>query len=239
MLKPWAVTALVAAVALIGLSFVKTGESVADWAASGTSVATERQNADEFIAESELARAFASEDDPAQRMTNSMGQRLVAALAPASRYQYRFRVVNSNEVNAFALPGGDIVVHKGLFRIMTRPEQLAAVLAHEIQHVERQHGLRSSYRAMSLGAILVWTFGITTDGGVEMVHSLKQNKYARSLETEADLEGAELLMRAGINRQHMVDMLNLLAKQHTTKVPAWLSDHPDPAARAVRVASGR
>lgn len=240
MLKPWAVGVMLCIMCVVGLGFLKTGEGVADWAVSRTSVEYERQLADSLMTPLEASGGLAARNDPAHELVNRLGQQLVAALEPATKYQYRFHVANDRTINAFALPGGDVVIHRGMLSLINRPEQLAAVLAHEIQHVERQHGLRKSYQQQSLGAIMVLTFGLSMYGGYSDVLSIAGLSYSRKLETEADIEGALLLEKAGIARGNMVDMLQLLAKaQEGPSGPVWLSSHPDSNERAKRVASGK
>ncbi len=77
-------------------------------------------------------------------------KKLGARLTAGSRFQYEFHVADDAAINAFALPGGVIVVHTGLIRATRRPEELAGVLAHEVQHVEQRHSLKAVIKETGL-----------------------------------------------------------------------------------------
>lgn len=239
MLKPWAVGLLMASMLVVGAGLFGAGGRIADWRVSATSVAEERAMADTTLREIASQASFLAATDAEHRLVERLGRQLVAAIPGGSRYSYRFHVIDEASINAFALPGGDVVVHLGLLRLLDRVEQLAAVLAHEIQHVEQQHGIRGYFHTQSAATIIAWTFGLASPDGTELAVYLKHAKYGRSLETEADLRGAQLLVQAGVDRAHMVTMLRKLAQAPGSIVPAWLSDHPDPLDRAKRVEAAR
>lgn len=181
-------------------------------------------------------KASLAPEHPLVRRVDEIGQRLVAAIPGGTPFQYRFHVIPSNSINAFALPGGDIFVLTGILEVADTAEKLAAVLAHEIQHVEERHTLRGHYRAVSrvtLFGMLLGIFGSDTAVGVAKLGLLK---HGREQESEADLRGLKLLYAAGIPREAMVDMLNGLAA-HGGSGLVWLSDHPDSADRARAVAT--
>ena len=174
-------------------------------------------------------------DNATSESIRAIGDKLVAALPQDTVYQYRFRVLQDDSINAFALPGGAIFVHTGLLRMTSDPEQIAAVLAHEIIHVEKRHGIKSIVALMGKITLFEMVFGIFADQTAELSATLSILKYSRDKETEADLEGAKLMESAGYPRAAMVNMLNSLA-EHGSSGPAWLSDHPDSHKRARRVA---
>jgi len=178
------------------------------------------------------------DDHPLSRQINRLGQILVAAISPESIYQYRFHVVESDTINAFAMPGGEIFILTGLVKKFPQPERVAAVLAHEIQHVEQRHSVKRIYRAIGRSALFGMALGIFTDQSSLAAVQLSTLKHDRANETQADLLGARLLEDAGGSRQAMVDMLNELAKEGGGG-PVWLSSHPDSRERARRVADKR
>lgn len=239
MLKPWAVGLLVVAVLGVGGAMFGVGGRIADWRVDNTTVAEERAMADATLREIAGQASFLATTHAEHQLVERLGRRLVAVIPGGSRYSYRFHVIDEASINAFALPGGDVVVHRGLLRLLDRVEQLAAVLAHEIQHVEQQHGIRGYFHTQSAATIIAWTFGLASPDGTELAVYLKHAKYGRALETDADLRGAQLLTQAGVDRAHMVTLLRKLAQAPGSRVPAWLSDHPDPLDRARRVEAAR
>ncbi len=120
-----------------------------------------------------------------------------------SDYNYQFMVIKSEQINAFTLPGGRIVIFSGLIDITDAPEQLAAVLAHEIGHAEKKHVTQRLIKELGLTLIL----GVLTgaDAGVlnEILHTATSTVFDRRQETEADDFGLELLEKAQINPHNM------------------------------------
>ncbi len=165
-----------------------------------------------------------------------IGKRLVSAIQGGTPFQYTFHVIPSDGINAFALPGGDIFILTGLIRQAGTKDQVAAVLAHEIQHVEKRHGIRKYYRSLGRVGMFSLVFGIFGDNTAMPITQLSILRYSRSLETDADLQGLKLLHAAGIPREAMVEMLSGLDEQ-SRGVSVWLSDHPDSKRRALAVAN--
>lgn len=148
-----------------------------------------------------------------------------------SRYDVQITVVKSETANAFAVPGGHIVVFDKVLQGMTSYEELAALLAHEFVHVENRHSLRSLFRR--LGGYLFFSFllgDIGEIGGVLVrnAEDLKNLSYSRGLEKEADEEGTRLLVQRNIDCKGFVQLFRGLKKQNPGPQPAeWLSSHPD------------
>lgn len=149
-----------------------------------------------------------------------------------SPYDLHFVVVNENQVNAFALPGGYIVVYDKILRKMDKPEQLAALLSHEVSHINQRHSLRGLSRQYS-GAIIV---SILTGGSgfsdilIAQAHNLNTMRFSRGLEKDADLKGLEILRNNKINQNGMVGLMKKLKKEEDDAgledIPAYLSTHP-------------
>lgn len=168
----------------------------------------------------------------AQRYVDELVQPLERAL-PGSAFRYRFMVVKDPAVNAFALPGGYVVVNLGLLEAAESSEEIAAVLAHEMSHVELRHGSRRLVRVLGGSLVLSLIFGGADPGVLAgAVSELAQKGYDRSEEADADAQGIALLARAGISARGMASFFRRLAQ--SPSLPELLSTHPDPGARAER-----
>ena len=150
------------------------------------------------------------------------------------------RVISSEEPNAFALPGGFLTVTTGLVREASSPEQVAAVIAHELAHVELRHGLaRIAHQIGTLAAVRLF-FG-DSDGFIGIARELFQlatvNDYSREQESAADLCGVEMLARAGIDPHAMSEFFTLLQSRYgdLPSALAWMSTHPLNQARVEEI----
>lgn len=120
----------------------------------------------------------------------------------SSRYAFNFHVIDDSSVNAFALPGGEVVIHSALILKAESPEELLGVIAHEMMHVEHQHGVRNILGTagiyMTMGAIAGDVSGILAllSGAAPL---LLNQSYSRRFEKESDTKGFELLLRAKID----------------------------------------
>jgi beta-barrel assembly-enhancing protease len=158
----------------------------------------------------------------------SIGSRLTSG----SRYRYEFHVGDDSTLNAFAIPGGVIVVHSGLIAATTRPEELAGVLAHEIQHVESRHSLRGVVK--DLGFRGLWTLA-TGDLGATVIGQaaleITSLKFSRDDETEADMKGLDLLIKASIDPSGMPAFFKTMGEKAAGMPVAFLSTHPSSSER--------
>lgn len=152
------------------------------------------------------------------------------ALNIPSAYPVKITVVEKKETNAFAIPGGHIVVFSGLLQQMQHPEELAALLAHEYSHVQLRHTTRSLVQSLGTYAMISMLFGDVTGFGaviVENANTLKSLEYSRKLEREADLNGLQLLQQRNINGEGYIWLFTTLKKDAGTAPSEWLSSHPD------------
>ena len=152
-------------------------------------------------------------------------------------YHFEVTVVKSDVVNAFALPGGHVVVFTGLIRKADSGEELAGVLGHELNHVLQRHGLERIVKQLGLVtavAIVVGDqsglVGLMRQVGVELLTL----KFGRAQETEADLTGLQLLRKARIDPQGMITFFQRLSEKDAGRVEL-LSTHPMSTARAERL----
>ncbi|THU40713.1 M48 family metallopeptidase [Niastella caeni] len=145
-------------------------------------------------------------------------------------YPVQITVVESNDMNAFAIPGGHIVVYSSILDNMKTPEELAALLGHEASHVALRHSLRNIFRDLARSmfiALIVGNESGVTSVVVNNANQLKQLEYSRALETEADNNGLQLMSKNNINVQGMVRLMNMLQKESGGSEPAsFLSTHP-------------
>ena len=146
------------------------------------------------------------------------------------QYPVTITVVESNETNAFAVPGGHIVVYRPIISKMTQPEELAALLSHEISHIELRHSLRNIFRSMARKMFLMMIFG--NESGlagflVNNADNLKGLEYSRALETEADDHGIDLMVLSRIDPAGMILLMKMLQKETEGREPAaFLNTHP-------------
>lgn len=152
-----------------------------------------------------------------------------------SDYPIELHVVDEPVVNAFAVPGGKIVIYQGILDAFETWEELAAVLGHELAHVEKRHSLKQMSRELS--TYLVFSI-LTSDASgvaavlVENAFMIKNMSNSRSMETEADEVGFEYLQALNINPDGMVKLFEALQKEHPDldgnmqKVLEVLSTHP-------------
>ncbi|QDV07953.1 TPR repeat-containing protein YfgC precursor [Planctomycetes bacterium Poly30] len=159
----------------------------------------------------------------------------------AEDVEWQIRVVKSDQVNAFALPGGFITVFTGLIEDAESPDMVAGVIGHEMAHVLQRHGIRRVANEIGLFAGLRLILGDT--GGVlglagEVMKQAAGNNYSQQNESEADALGTKAMLRSGLDPEALADFF-LLLKNKYGDVPsglAWLSTHPghDTRVEAIR-----
>ncbi len=184
-------------------------------------------------------------DDPVlTRAVDEIVQRL--AKNAGDGFAFRVQVVDAPTVNAFALPGGAIVVYTGLLRVATAPEQVAGVLAHEMAHVVRRHGMQRIAQSVGIVACVQVLFGDVTGiaaVGVQVLEESAINSYSREHEHQADMDGVATLAASGVDPRALADVFALLQKEQAgaLQLPAFLASHPDLKLRVdeVRGQAGR
>jgi predicted Zn-dependent protease len=156
------------------------------------------------------------ENPELQSYVEELGQKL-AASSHRSHLAYKFTLLDSPEVNAFALPGGYVYVTRGIMAYMNSEEELAGVLGHEIGHVTarhsvRQHGAQTAAGVIGLIATLATGSQAVADASNQLGSALVRG-YGRSHELEADRLGAEYLARTDYDPQKMLDVVGILKNQ--------------------------
>jgi beta-barrel assembly-enhancing protease len=164
-----------------------------------------------------------ADSGPTYDAVSELGKRL----SQGSKYPFEFHVASDKAVNAYALPGGIIVVNSGLIAATHRPEELAGVLAHEIQHVELRHSLRASFKQLGLRGLWVLISGNASSSVISQAAlQLTSLQFSRSDESSADAKGFDALVQHDIDPQGMIDFFATMDKQDGAAPPAFLSTHP-------------
>ena len=175
-------------------------------------------------------------DGSAVTALGEMTQRLTEQI-PNNPYKFEVAVVKSDVVNAFALPGGYVVVFTGLMKKAESGEEVAGVLSHELNHVLQRHGLERIVKSLGLLTVVAIVLG-DQQGLVGMMKQLGVElltlKFGREQETEADLTGLQLLQRAKIDPSGMIRFFERLSEKDEGRME-WLSTHPMSTARAERL----
>jgi len=146
-------------------------------------------------------------------------------------YNIRITVVKSEVVNAFALPGGHIVVYSALLKQLKTYPELAALLSHEFVHVNNKHSTKSIFRQLGSKvflSLLFGKFGSVTSVMIDQADKFKSLKYSRGLEKEADMEGLIILKERKINPEGFAELFKHLKDSGpASAMPEFLNSHPD------------
>ncbi|MBI3138789.1 MAG: M48 family metallopeptidase [Sphingobacteriales bacterium] len=192
--------------------------------AGTVSTETERQLGDAVYDGMGLA---ALEDKEASYKLNQF----FAAMEVESGYRIRISVVKDEVVNAFALPGGRIVVYTALLKQVQSYPELAALLSHEFTHVNNRHATRSIFRRLGSKvfiSLLFGRFGSVAAVLADHADDLKSLTYSRKLEKEADLEGLGILLHRKIDPAGYEDLFRHLKNSAGDSIlPEFLGSHPD------------
>jgi predicted Zn-dependent protease len=176
------------------------------------------------------------QDAVIQNYVNTLGQRIASRTSRAD-LQWQFQVVNSDMVNAFALPGGFIYINRGVLARADNMSEVAGVLGHEIEHVVRRHSVKQMEQAQGANVgvgILCALTGVCQSGVAQAAINIGGTavfaKFSRTDEIQADEGGFNNLIRAGINPRGMLTLFQkLLAEEQqsgNSNVAAWFADHP-------------
>ena len=199
------------------------------------------------VAATILASYKSFDQEAATRYVNVLGQTLaLASKKPETFGGYHFGILDTDEINAFAAPGGLILVSRGLLRCCRSEDALAAVLAHEVGHVEREHGLGAIEK--SRRTAFVTTLAVTAgkslgkadladltkafEGTIgDITSTLVNSGYSRQAEFEADAASVRILRSVGYDPEGLVDMLEQMEKAMKPGSRGFGATHPAPRDR--------
>lgn len=156
----------------------------------------------------------------------------IDSLRVKEAYPINITVVNSPTVNAFALPGGHIFVYSGIIDKMKNYNELVALLSHEITHVTHQHSLKSLGRSAATSIFISGLFGDISGisaGILDQASQLKQLRYSRELETEADQHGVDFMIKYKVSPAGMISLMQILDAEGEKQdgFMKYLSTHPE------------
>lgn len=223
----WAALALILAAPLLLLVIlIAHSDRLADWVVSRVPVA-EEVRLSEWVLDRTRLDYNLQERGPVVNAVREIGERLVVG----SPVHYRWLVASTPAVNAFAVPGGVVVVNEGLVLAATSAEELAGVLAHEVAHVELRHGTKAMVKNLGLRALLGvligdWSGGVVDEAGARLL----EMKFSRDAEQAADREALIRLDKAGISPNGLLAFFERLSKDEAHP-SAVLSTHPLAAER--------
>ena len=186
-------------------------------------------------------------DKSTDQYINAIAKRL-ARVAPGADYPYQFKVVNTSDINAFALPGGYLYLNRGLIEAAGSEGMLAGVMGHEMAHVALRHGTNQASKAYlgqtGLGILggMISGNDSSTEKTLSAIGGFGLNtlflKFSRTDEEQADVVGAQMLAKAGYDPMDMVAFFKMLEgkkNREPSKVAQFFSSHPTPGDRAARV----
>ncbi len=236
-------TLIVAALAGVWLAkdpMVKAvaGQVPAEW---------EKKLGDTAFAQVTLTSKLVS-DDAVKKQLEQLAAPLLAAI-PQDRYKFKLHIIEDASFNAFALPGGNVALHTGLLLAADTPEEVLGVLAHELSHVTKQHGMRGIVQGLGLYGIVSLFFGDVSGLAAILVNNapfLLSQKFSRDHEREADEQGFRYLEAAKLNPRGMITFFEKMRREEEKlreKIPggevldalSFLSTHPATTERTERL----
>ena len=194
-----------------------------------------------------LVKYQALANTKANSYLNVLGQTLAQASdMPELFGGYHFLVLDSDDINAFATPGGHVFITRGLIRCCRTEDALAAVVAHEIGHIQLRHGMQAIEKARTTEALTILaqegakSFGsqqvaqlTQSFGGVisDITNTMIKNGYSRTYEYQADAAAVVILRRTGYNPGALTEMLGVMDKQLKPGGTDFAKTHPSPQNR--------
>ena len=203
-------------------------------AAAALPVSVDKKIGDAVFSQGELNGA-----EVERPQTKAALEQMISRMAPHAAIEgmeFEVHIVKSEEINAFALPGGKMVVYTGLIDFADTPEQVAGVLGHEMAHATLRHGIERVAQSLGLAAAVHFIIG-NAEGmiaaGAQLFQLATINSYSRNQESAADAEGVRMMHAAGLDPTSMPSFFEKL-KQKEASLPGmaeWISTHPEHESR--------
>ncbi len=211
---------------ITGLAFLLLG-LLTDWAASKAPVRVENWLGQQAIEQFPAAENMALKERLEQLLDR------VPADSKLQQYDFRVFLSASDEINAIALPGGNIVVFAGLLKQIESENELAMILAHELGHFAHRDHLRGLGRGLGLTVAAVLLFGEQNAASNLVSQTLMtfQVRYSQAQESAADSFALELLSKRYGHAGGSTDFFSRMAKKAGSRIPYLLASHPHPQAR--------
>ncbi len=231
------------------IDLAKAGVNAGTAIASATEEITPQQEyyIGRAVAANILTNYSSYTNEQLQGYLNTICQTLVINSDKPELYKgYRVQILDSEEINAFATSGGHILITRGLLECANSEDAVAAVIAHEIAHIQLQHGISAIKASRTTAAIAATAqVGLVASGndnlkdlsdafdeGInDILQTLVNTGYSQSQEFEADAMALSLMDKAGYSPHAMIDMLTLLEENEKGKSGGFLSTHPKAATR--------
>ncbi len=213
-------------------------DSLQGTARASFSIDDEKKLGREFYDKLEKANAL-SKNERANTLLSQLGERILSH-SDRAPFEFKFSIIRSSAINAFATPGGYVYINQGLINLVENEAQLAGVLAHEIAHVNGRHIAEIVDRSKiiniaSLAAILAGAFLGGSGDGVAAITSFTMAtattltlKYSREHEEAADRSGMSYLVAAGYSGSAMLDFLKIMRRYefYSNTIPSYFLTHP-------------
>ena len=182
-------------------------------------------------------------DERATAYIQNLGRKLVRYAPGKTDYPWRFKLVNDDAINAFALPGGFIYMNRGTISAAQNEGELAGVVAHEIGHVVMRHSTNRASKAVGaqasiaiLGSLLRGgAMGQLVQMGISFGFDSVMLKYSRTAETQSDRMATYMLYDAGYDPRAMASFFGVLEKKYPWRASQFFSSHPNPGNRIKNV----
>lgn len=195
------------------------------------SLQEEKQLGDKFVVEVEKQRKVVT-DPQVQGYLNRLGNRLLTGVR-AREFDFTFKAVRDNSVNAFAVPGGHVYVHTGLIKAAQNETELASVMAHEINHAVARHGTQQLTQQYGYGLVIQLLLGQNPNLLAQLASTLFGQgafmAYSRSMENQADYLGVETMYRAGYDPRGMISFfkkIDTINQRNPGALEQFFSSHP-------------
>jgi len=209
---------------------------------NGMTVEQEKVEGAKYAAEIFKQMPVLPDNSPLSQYVSQLGAKLVA-VTPGYRWPFNFHVVASDEINAFALPGGAMFVNVGAIRAAETESQLAGVMAHELSHVVMRHSTCNMTKQQSVGtwaalgqlgaaiALGNGALGSLATQGIGMATGLSFLRMSRDYEKQADLLGTDILYDAGYDPRGISQFFETIQAKYGEGGAQIFSDHPNPGNR--------